>query len=80
MHYQIIPKKQRKIKFKPEIKLNHVMTHLHDICYLFIYFICHTIITKNIGKVEKEGARRPNRNYRTFEWLGLQELLQARAV
>ena len=37
--------------------------------YLFIlfHFICHTIITKNIGKVEKkEVAWRPKRNYRSL--------------
>ena len=28
-----------------------------DIFILFIYFICHTIITKNIGKEEKKKWR-----------------------
>ena len=45
--------------------------------FILFIFICHTIITKNIGKGEKkEVARRPNRNYRR---LGLLELW-ARAV
>ena len=36
------------------------------LCYV-IYFICHTIITKNKGKErKKEVARRPNRNYRSL--------------
>ena len=48
--------------------------------YLFIYFICHTIITKNIGKEEKQKWRGDlTETIGAYERLGLLEL-QAMAV
>ena len=43
--------------------------------YLFIYFICHTIITKNIGKKEKKKWRGDlTETIGAYERLGLLEL------
>ena len=53
-----------------------------QISFIFIlfYFICHTIITKNIGKEEKKKWRGDlTETIGTYERLGLLEL-RARAV
>ena len=44
--------------------------------YLFIYFICHIIITKNIGKEEKKKKWRGDltETVGAYERLGLLEL------
>ena len=56
--YHLVPKSILLLKIRVIWKVNTIY-----FVYLYLYFICHTTITK---KIEKEVARRPNRNYRSL--------------
>ena len=59
-----------KVKFSASGKFPWIF-----ICFFYFYFICHTIITKNIGKEEKKKWRGDlTETIGVYERLGLLEL------
>ena len=74
-HWEVVDKSTflKKVRF-------HTIRHIFIYLFILFYFICHTMITKNIGKEEKKKWRGDlTETIGAYERLGLLELW-ARAV